>query len=128
MYVNDLLIEQVPLQQEKAFGSVDFGPGGVGRRGVDSAIDAAYGRKWQNPIAALGTDNQHGDMRAVVVRRKRQFAHSSAMSSARSVDRRAQQLRECNRGHCGENTQDAERNLAITEGLSHVRKNILGRS
>jgi hypothetical protein len=58
VYVDDLLIEQVALEQEESLGSICRGPFPGSRRGAHSPLNRGNRRKGEHSIAGLGFDDE----------------------------------------------------------------------
>src|SRR5438046_5906663 len=80
MNVNDLLIQQIALQQEKSFALHGRPIGGGGIR-ADAAIQGRNPRKWQLTVALLGANDESGDMGEVISGSNSNFAHTSAFDA-----------------------------------------------
>src|ERR1700740_681758 len=109
VHINDLLVEQIALEQEKAFSAIDGSPFRQRGRSPHTAIDHGNRLQREQPVAGLGLDDENRDADAVFLGRQCHFAPTSASLAGRITNRRTQQFRERKRGHVSENTQLASR-------------------
>jgi hypothetical protein len=99
--VDDLLIEEIALEEEQAFGAVGSGPvRGVGGS-VNVGVDCGDGGEGKNAVAGFGFDDEGGDAIAVFLRSEGDFAHMSGGRAGRVVDGGAEKLGKRQRGHPG---------------------------
>src|SRR5260370_35440348 len=83
--VDYLLIQQVPLQKEEAFGSVRLRPLPRAGGGSDAPVNRSNNRKWQNPVAVLGLHTQPRDARTGISRSPRHFTPTPSPGPCRAI-------------------------------------------
>src|SRR4029077_9055899 len=71
----------------------------------DTSVNRSYRAKRKESVAGLGSDDQHGNAGAILLRGQRHLAHTSTSAASRVKHRGAQQFGKRERHHGSENTQ-----------------------
>jgi hypothetical protein len=99
--VDDLLIKEIALEEEQAFGAVGGGPvRGIGG-GVNVAVNGGDGGEGKNTGAGFGFDDEGSDAVAVFLRGEGDFANVASRRAGRVIHRGAEELGKRQRGHPG---------------------------